>query len=438
MLYSKELEIEEYDVIVVGGGPSGCAAAIASARHGVKTVLIEAAYTLGGLGTIGGVPAWCPFSDHEKIIYKGIAEEIFDEMKSGMRHISKDSMNWVPIDKELLKRIYDTKVCESGADIVFGTQMVDAFRNGRNIEYIVVSNKNGLTAYKGKVFIDCTGDADIFHRTNLPYEFGDGEGETMPATQCFVLSNVDEYHYGTDSVQHMSNKGSACYKIANSNKYPKVKSAHFCHAHVGPGTVGFNAGHIWDVNSTNPKSFTKGIIEGRKVAYEIHEGLKEFLPKTYAASFLVDTASMVGVRESRRIVGEYSLTKEDYLNRRSFVDEVGRNSYFLDVHFSKDEATRTINGEVVENRDYRYGTGESHGIPYRCLIPRDVDNLYTAGRTISSDRDVNGSVRVMPVCLVTGQAAGTAATLALKTRDSHKIDIDELRSILKKDGVYFL
>jgi hypothetical protein len=236
----------------------------------------------------------------------------------------------------------------------------------------------------------------------------------------------------------MNNPKSAVYDIARSEKYPLITDAHCCNSLLGPRTVGFNAGHIWNVDSTDPFRVSEALMKGRQLAYQFQQGLKEYLPETYGASLLINTAPSMGIRDSRRIIGEYKITIEDYKKRRSFSDEIGRNCYFLDVHYTKEERDRVMNGESNGEENWEaYSEGESHGIPYRSLIPKEIKNLLVAGRSISCDHRVQGSVRVMPVCLVTGQAAGTAAQLACETRDVRSIDINDLRSILRRNGAYF-
>ena len=219
-----------------------------------------------------------------------------------------------------------------------------------------------------------------------------------------------------------------------------VKDGHSCNSLVGPRTLGFNAGHLWDVDATDPFSVSKALMQGRKLAHQFHEGLKEYYPSAFAASFLSATAPVMGIRESRRVVGEYTITLEDFLARRTFEDEIGRNSYYIDVHQSESEREKGNSGEF--NSDMRvehYGPGESHGIPYRSLVPLGAGNLLTAGRNVSCDHLVLGSVRVMPTALVTGQAAGTAAAMiALEGLNTHTLDVQKLRAKLREDGAYFL
>lgn len=438
--FAKSIPVcDSYDVIVAGGGPAGAAAAAASAATGARTLLLEASGALGGMGTIGMVPAWCPFSDKEKIIYRGLAEKVFEATKAGMPHISPQALDWVAIDAEVLKRVLDDLVTEAGADVLFNT-MVSAvdFEDG-HLRHLIVSNKKGLSAYRASIFVDCTGDADLIAWCGLPFDYGtDDTHEVQPASHCFQVSNVDQYAYENGPHMHSSLIHCPVYDIVNSEKYPLVKDGHSCNSLIGPGTVGFNAGHLWNVDSTDPFNVSKALMEGRRLAHQFHEGLKEFFPSAFAASFLVATAPAMGIRESRRVIGDYTITLEDYLARRTFADEIGRNSYYIDVHQNETEREDANRGEfIADNRVEHYQPGESHGIPYRSLIPTGVDNVLTAGRNVSCDHMVQGSVRVMPTALVTGQAAGTAAGLAaLEGTDTRGLDVQKLRARLQADGAY--
>ncbi len=430
VLKSKKISHNDsYEVIVVGGGPAGCSAAIASARNGAKTLLIEATGALGGMGTMGLVPAWCPFSNKEEIIYKGIAEEIFMESKNSLAHIPEEKVDWVEINAEKLKRIYDDKVTGSGANVLFNTFLTDVDAENGVVKTIIVSSKLGLTAYSAKIFIDCTGDGDLCAWAGAEYEVGD-DGMVQASTLCFNVSNINEYAYRTHEKLHNANPNSPIYKMLESGKYPHLSDPHFCNSLVGPDTVGFNAGHLWDVDNTNPKTVTDALIEGRKMSADILSGLKEFCPSIFAGAEISQTAPLMGIRESRRILGDYVLNVDDYMARRGFDDEIGRCCYYIDCHKSKEEKAKNNIGSN------RYNPGESYGIPYRCLTPKGLKNVLVAGRCISTDRPVQASTRVMPVCLVTGQAAGTATKLALDAGDVHTVDSQSLRKMLVDIGAY--
>ncbi len=429
---------DTYEVIVVGGGPAGCAAAIASARRGAKTLLIEATGSLGGMGTMGLVPAWCPFSDGEKIVYRGIAEEIFFAAKEKIPHVKKEDLDWVPIDPEQLKLVYDRYVIEAGADVLFNTMLSAVDVVDGEVKAIIVSNKSGLAAYSAKVYIDGTGDADLAAWAGAELLPGADADGYQPATHCFEISNIDSDRFYKEENLQSCNPNSPIHEIVRCGKYD-IPDTHICYNMVYPGTVGFNAGHIWGVDNTNPETVSAALIKGRLMAAEIHRALADHQPKTYGASMLSLTAPLLGIRESRRILGDYVLSVEDYKERRSFEDEICRNCYYLDVHHSAEEAELVNQGKIdFQARAIHYDVGESHGIPYRCLTPKGLKNILIAGRSISTDRSVQGSTRVMPVCLCTGEAAGKAAALAKNQEvvDVHTVDVKELRRQILEDGGY--
>jgi glycine/D-amino acid oxidase-like deaminating enzyme len=432
---------DTWDVIVVGGGPAGCTAAAAAAREGAKTLLVEASGMLGGAGTGALVPAWCPFSDQEKIIYRGLAETVFNRCKEGQPHVKSDALDWVAIDPERLKRVYDDLVTGAGAAIRFHTALASVERdeNGE-VSTIIVANKAGLSALRAKVFVDCSGDADLCAWAGAEFHKGDASGKMMPATHCFVLTNVDEYAYRHICFNLAAEwPDSPIYKILTSGEYPLIPDSHICNKLIGPGTVGFNAGHIWEIDNTDPDSVSRALVLGRKMAAQFRDALAKFCPEAFANAFLIMTGSVVGIRETRRITGDYAITLDDYLQRRSFEDEICRNSYFIDTHLAREESPKdsAAMGQLLSST-IRYQKGESHGIPYRSLIPRGLRNVLVAGRSISCDRVVQGSVRVMPVCLAMGEAAGMAAAHAALNHagDVRAIPVSRLRDRLKEEGGY--
>lgn len=478
MFRMKERDVpydDSWDVIVVGGGPAGSAAAAASAREGARTLLIEQTGCLGGMGTSGLVPAWTPVTDGEKFVYSGLATRVFKECKKGIAHLKEgDIHGWLPLDPEALKRIYDDLVLGHGAKIMFHTKLAAVEKEtDSRISGIIVSRKEGLLALKAKVYVDCTGDGDVAVMAGAEYEKGTPEtGGLQPATLCFIVSNADSYGFLTDYASINSVKegnwmyaGSEIFDIVASGKYPLILDTHICGNLIGPDTIGFNAGHLFDVDNTNTGSVSEAMVTGRKLAKAIQTALSEFKPKVFANSYLASTANLVGARETRRIKGAYSLTVEDYLGRKSFKDEISRNCYKIDIHQTQEEAAAIMSIEGFLNYEkknetqgktyLRYRNGESHGIPYRCLTPPGLENLLVAGRCISTDRRVQGSVRVMPVCLSTGEAAGTAAALAVadvRTAEAvtggadpapgggvanvHTVDTDLVRSRLRESGGY--
>lgn len=427
---------DSWDVVVIGGGPAGCTAAVAAAREGARTLLIESTGALGGMGTSGLVPAWCPFTDQEKIIYAGLAERVLKETMAVMPHVSPERYDWTPIDPEALKRVYDDLVTGAGAELRFMASVVavEASADGA-VAALILASKAGLTAVKAKVYVDCTGDGDVATWAGADIEKGDEDGALQPATLCFILSNVDMYAYQHICGPKHHPKFSAIGAITASGKYPEIPDQHACNATIGPGTVGFNAGHVWRVDNTDPASVSMGLVKGRKIARAFRDALAEFCAPAFGNAFLVSTGALLGIRETRRIIGDYMLTLDDFLTLRSFPDEICRNCYFIDVHHKRAEigTEKEDAGTAIH-----LGRGESHGIPYRCLTPRGLTNVLVAGRCISTTREVQGSTRVMPVCLCMGEAAGVAAHMAATGRqvDVHAVDTDDLRGRLRKHGAY--
>ncbi len=425
-----------YDVIVVGGGPAGCAAAVASAREGARTLLIEQTGALGGMGTSGLVPAWCPFSDKKRIIYGGIAERVFKESKTFMPHVPESQLNWVPIHTEKLKIIYDDLVTEHGVEVLFHTFLAEVRTAGGMIECIRAANKSGLTEYKASVYIDCTGDADLAAWGGADFHKGDGStGELQPLTHCFKLANVNMQAFRKLNLSSCA-EGSLIAKIVNDDKYSLITDSHRCCSVVGPGILGFNSGHIFNVDATDPRAMSQAMMTGRKIAGQFHAALQEYATEAFGESYLVDTAPLMGVRETRRIIGDYILTAEDYKNRQTFEDEICRNAYYLDLHETLAEDKKAL-GDVKPEKSYEYAPGESHGIPYRCLVPLKLHNVLVAGRAISTDRLVNASIRVMPVCLAVGEAAGIAGAMAAAEHISPRdVNTKLLRNKLRENGAY--
>jgi len=435
---------ETYDVIVIGGGPAGCAAAAASAREGARTLLVESSGMLGGSGTSALVPVWCPFSDKKRLIHRGLAETVLNRCKQRQPHVSPAQLDWVPIDAELLKRTYDTLLAEHGAEVRFHTMLSAVEHDAGHVRSVIVTNKRGLTRLRARVFVDCTGDADLCAWAGAAFQKGDATGDLMPATHCFILGNIDEAvfrdAYANGRRLMGNHPQTPIYDIINSGRFPLITDAHvFCNL-VGPNTLGVNAGHLWNVDNTDPATVSRALAQGRQLAAQFRDAFAEFCPDAFGRAHLVATGSVVGVRETRRITGDYVLSLDDYIDRRSFPDEICRNAYFIDLHHSLKEAAEHTQkrADCLSTSAMHYQPGESHGIPYRCLTPRGLRNVLVAGRSISCDRPVQGSVRVMPVCLGMGEAAGIAAALSSRRDDAdvHALDVTRLRKRLRAEGAW--
>jgi hypothetical protein len=438
---------DSYDVIVVGGGPAGCTAATASAREGARTLLIEAEGALGGMGTLGLVPWFCGYNDGERNIHQGLAERVRLGLSDGIPHLGeemKDNQLATPaIDPEVLKRIYDDMVTESGAHVLFHTRLssVECDDDGQ-AETLIISNKAGISALRANVYVDTTGDGDLAAWAGATVEKGDDKGDMQPATHCFVIANIDEEALARGPRVHFYDPESPIHDAIASEKYPDIIEPHSCTMKSGPGILGFNTGHVFGVDNTDPRSVSDALFHGRKMARQYRDALTELHP-AFRNSFLATTGSLLGVRETRRVVGDYYLTLDDYMERRSFDDEICRSSYNIDVHSSKErtlEITKKSIDEIKKANEKQiksYERGDSFGVPYRCLTPKGLTNTLVAGRCISSDRQLNGSVRIMACCLSTGEAAGTAAAMAVSGNgDVHAVNTDALRDTLKRHGQY--
>ena len=428
---------EDYDVIVCGGGPAGCAAAIAAAREGAKTLLLEASGMLGGMATMGLVNAWTAGWDGYRFIYGGISGRIMRAVYEKTPGVTDGFTKWQPIEYEWLKVFLDEMVTEAGADVLFHSNVCGIeMKDERNIDVVLVANKSGLTAYRARVFVDCTGDADLYAWAGKEYAKGNENGDLQAASLCFVMSGVNDAAFAVMNDPYYDGTG---YKhrallnhIMREGKY-KIENDHWVPRQLAPNIWTFNAGHVFGIDSTDPASVTRGCMEGRKLARTFFEAFREYAPEVFGNAYLMETASTLGVRESRIIQGDYSFCVDDYLARRSFPDEVFRGKYMIDVHEETKEATHDTS-KMYE----KYGPGESYGVPYRCLCPRDLDNVLVAGRTISSDRISNGSLRIMPCCMCGGEAAGIAAKYAADMQEVniHKVDTQLLRRRLTEEGAY--
>lgn len=433
----KRTQNHTYDIIVAGGGQAGCAAAIAAARRGSKVLLIEQSASLGGMGTNGLVPCYAPFDDGKKPLYGGITYEIMECNNVAFggekyRHYT----NWPLIAAEKLKFVLDTMVSESGCDILFNTFVCDAVVENGNIKYITAVNKSGFTDFYAQKFIDCTGDADVAALADVPFQVGNEYGEVQASSLCFTITGIN-----TEGLGEIYGKaeGSVVKQMIASGKYPEIKGHdHMVTCLIAPNTIIFNAGHI-HLNNLNAEETSAAYLEGRKMADAFLRGLKEFLPDHFENAQLIQTAPTLGTRESRRIEGEYTLTYKDYFDRKVFEDEICRNHYWIDAHPTKTEfANGRHSATEVPVMGKAFEPGESHGIPFRSLLPKVLDNLLVAGRTISCDRYALAAVRVMPNCLATGEAAGVAAAIASKQNIGfHALSTDELRTELRKNGAHF-
>lgn len=423
--YSKTIEVRyETDVCVVGGGPAGVAAAVSAARQGANVFVVESQGFFGGGGTAALVPAFMPFDNGIDFLSGGIGKEIYDKCI-----VDPEVMvgRCVGIQVEHLKKIYDEMIIKEKIDFLFHASMIDVIVQGEYIDMIVVAAKSGMYAIKAKVFIDATGDGDLCAWGGAPFEKGDENGQTMPSTLCSLWVNIDW--------ENMHKSHNLDLERAFLDGVFTQEDRHVSGIFkTGKTTGGGNIGHAFGVDGTNEVDLTRGMVSGRRILAEFTKYFNEYVGEGYTKAFPVITGSYLGVRESRRIIGDYVLSIDDFNNRASFEDEIGRFSYPVDIHI----AAPTKAAYEAFHKEYttmRYKDGESYGIPYRSLVPKKLNNTYVVGRCISTDRQMQSSIRVMPGCYITGQAAGVAAAMCVEeNKDTRAIDCKELQSRLVDMG----
>ena len=427
--FSRNIEVrKDVDVCVVGGGPAGIAAAVAAAKQGAKVFLAEAHTCFGGMGTAGMVPAFMTFSDGVNIVAAGVGSDILERLrKAGGTGPDND----LAIKPEVLKRICDEYVLEHNIDFLFQTTLIGVEHENGTVNCAVFAAKSGVFAVKAKVFIDCTGDGDLAVMAGANFEAGDEDGDLMPGTLCSSWDNVDWDAYYACGKRPRD----FLFKAFDDGIFRTKDPHHPGMWRIGEHWSGGNIGHTFGLDSTDEKSLTDALIEGRQQLPEFENFYRNYVPG-FENVELMASGSLLGIRESRRITGDYVLNLQDFMERRSFEDEIGRYCYPVDIHISKPSAGHYAKFKK-ENKTLRCEKGESYGIPYRILTPAALKNVYVAGRCVSADRYVQSSIRVMPGCFITGQAAGTAAAIAAENNlDIHKVPTNKLREKLSQIGAY--
>lgn len=443
------------DVVVVGGGPAGMCAAIAAAREGVSVILVEQGGFCGGMATRGLVGPFmtCYDAKGETMIIRGLFEEIVNRMVERGYAIHPSEVeggtaftSWIkighehvtPFESEGLKLIMDEMLEEAGVKVLYHTDFLRPVLEGDTITGVLVSSKRGLETIGGKVVIDCTGDGDVACRSGVPYEMGNEELNLMqPATMFFHICNVDHEaveadiqanrhnFYRKDGVNYRSfhwrvtearENGDWDLKRVSIGLFRMPKPDEWC----------VNTSRIMGVDSTDNESLTNAEIMGRRQADQIIRFLQKYVPGCENAK-IKSTASYIGIRESRHIQGDYRLTADDLLESKVPEDSILLAANSVDVH---GRFGPTSNEYVPIKGDY-------YGIPYRSLVVKGVEQLLMAGRCVSADSTAAGAIRVMPPCMGMGQAAGTAAAMAVKGGTTvRNVDVQNLRSRLKENGAY--
>lgn len=426
--YTNDLEVRrDIDVFIAGGGPAGCAAAIAAARLGASVFLAEAQSCLGGQGTSGMVPVFMQFDDGENFLAAGIGKEILEKMRElAGKEYKNNKRNAIKL--EALKRAYEEMLTQAGAEFLFGVTVMDVMTQGESITGCILNGKSGMFAVRAKVYIDCTGDADLSFMAGAACDKGDKNGQMMAGTLCSLWTGIDWKQRGGSDNRHLE-------KAIEDGVFEKPDLHLPGMQKISENIGGGNIGHTFNVDGTDEHSLTEALVYGRRLYDQYEKYYKEYLTG-YENMELVATGFMLGIRETRRVRGIYKLVLDDFINRAVFHDEIGRYCYPVDIHAS-DNSVESFNEFLADHTGYRYGKGESYGVPYRILVPVGINNLLMAGRCVSTDRAMQSSIRVMPGCYITGQAAGVSAALCAKDGCSPKdADVHAIQSRLLDMGMY--
>ncbi len=449
------------DVIISGGGSAGFAAALASARNNAKTLLLEREYALGGIMTSGLMAkvALEPYME-------GIPTEVI--MRLGKEKMAippcefpppcpATLMTEIPVDPEASKKVLEQMLIEANVRILFGTLVVGTVKEGNTIKGVIIENKNGRQIIEGGIFIDATGDGDLSVYSGAEYRIGNEEdGLCSAPTLMFRIGNVNmkqllshlEKHPGDlqrnnvslspteiwESVfgnppkyAHIGGFNETIQKAFQTQKFTEwerqvltVRNGILIMNLPNPNQVLVNTTRILGVNAIDAQVISDSMIEGRKQCWFIYEFLKRYIPG-FENSFLMDTGSILGIRETRRIVGDYIHTVDDFRIRRKFDDAILKNTDSVEYHNPRGKGT------AFE----RYKPGEYEEISYKSILVKGLTNLMVIGRCFSADQLALSCNRSIGFCFSMGQAAGTAAGLAIRNKiPIREISIRELQSLI--------
>ena len=417
-----------YDVIVVGGGFAGVAAAISAAREGRSVRLIEKYNCLGGAAAYDLVNPfmryWTYTKDKtEKVMLScGLFLEIVGRIDalSGFRAGTKGKTCF---NEEVLKLVLNRMAMESGVSLLYQTYVTGAEVENGTVKAITVSNVSGSSRYTADCFIDATGDANLAMLAGFPYRVGrESDGLCQPMTLCFRVGGIDKAKF-----EPFRPKMQALYKEWQAEgKLSNPRENVLCFRNYNNGVIHFNTTRVTHKSPTDPFALTEAEITAREQVYEMMRFLREAVDGCENAR-LLSTALHIGIRESRRVIGDYVLCEKDLISLARFEDVVAVSNYAIDIHSPDGSGTS----------HYYFPPGEYYTIPYRSLIPSGVSNLLVAGRCISSDHGAQASYRIMPVVCCLGEAAGVAISLAVKYNSTvREVNVSELQSILKHNGAY--
>lgn len=420
MIYQKELSsIGSYDVVVLGGGPAGVCAAMEAAQNGARVLLAEATGMLGGMATIGLVSPFMTNTDRdgERTIVKGLFYKIVERLNRQNSAIMPETTDSPSVHTSFITRyhkhvtpfnsfdlqvVLDSMLEEAGVDVLLYSRFADSIVKDNKIESVVLCCLEGLRSVSAKVYIDCTGNADVAHASGVRTHKGDEtSGIPQPATLMFNVLGVDESRYTERPERPVK-----AYRTASEGQYA------------------VNHYHVYNVDACDSKSMSDAHRTARKQVLDAYSVLRDKTPG-FENIQIGQVASVLGVRESRHINGKYTITVDDIANGTKFDDRIAAYGFGMDVH----------NRSEKEKGNFKIEVAKVYYIPYRSMVPDGCDNLLVAGKTISCQSQAAGGLRCMPCAMAMGQAAGAAATLAIKNNVCvENVNITDLQSLLKEHG----
>lgn len=437
----------ETDVLVVGGGPAGIMAALAAAEDGLNVMLIESRSFVGGNMTIG-LPVLGFLGQKGNQIIKGLPQKYIDRLKevqaSSEHRPCPLHMSLTLVEPEAVKTVALQMLVEAKVEVLFYVFCAGVVMEEDELKGVIIESKAGREVILAKTIIDCSGDADVAFRAGAPCEYGNEDGGVQPPTLMFCLGNVDTEKlrlsiaeeprtYLTDFIpseyfgqnnQFVLVGMRNLIKKAQDNGLRLQTERTILITGLRKGEVWVNMTRVNGVNGTDPASLTFGEIDGRDQIRDIQKYLVEYVPGFENAYFL-RTAPFLGIRETRRIQGHYTMTREDIMDCRHFDDAIAVASYPLDIHHPQG------GGCTLE------WCGDCYDIPYRSLVPQKIKNLLVAGRSISTTHEAMSAIRVMAPCMAMGEAAGRAAKIALRDGvQPADVDVKKLQEELLEKGAY--
>ena len=447
--YTKAIPLADpADVVVVGGGPAGIAAAIAAARRGSRVVLLERNGYLGGNLTAGLVgPCMTSYSlDGQTQLIRGVFDEMVRRMEEvgGALHPSQTTAGdpysgfivyghdkVTPFEPEAAKLIANRMCLEAGVEIRFHVVVVDAVVEDETVVGVVYADKEGLHQQPAAVVIDCSADGDVAAFAGNGFGYGrELDGQVQPMTMFFRVTGVNDAvveQYVDNHPEEPRVYSEIIDRAREAGTFPVPRRMVGMYKSLQPGVWRINATRLHGLNGTVAADVTRGEIEGREQAVALLAFMREHFPGFENAE-LLDTASTVGIRETRRIDGLYELTLEDLQTGRHFDDVIALCAYPVDIH----DPTGAGGGVAPS-----WATANEYEIPYRSLVPKDRKGLLVAGRCISASHEAMSAIRVMPPAFAMGEAAGAAAALAVRSGvDPRDLPVNELQRSLLEQGAY--